>query len=289
MTATASSWSLISETIDIENGCLVGVLNVTPDSFSDAGEYLDPVAAVAHGLAMTEQGASVVDVGGESTRPGAEPVSDHVELSRVMPVVSGLIAQGVRVSIDTQKPGVAESALDAGAVIVNDVGGFEDEGMMDLVADRRCGVMIVHKQGTAAERYADTRYDDVVGEVEEYLLDRAQRLVDAGVDRARVAIDPGIGFGKRAADSLALLGNLDRLTRHGLPVVVGASRKGFIGKVIGADSREGRDTATATITALTYTLGARVFRVHHVPKSRDALRLAAAIVASEQWDGWLQG
>jgi dihydropteroate synthase len=281
LTATASSWSLVSETIDIERGCLVGILNATPDSFSDAGEFLDAEAAVAHGLTMTELGASVVDVGGESTRPGAEPVSGDVELSRVMPVISGLAARGVRVSIDTQKSAVAEEALDAGAVIVNDVGGFVDEAMVDLVAGRRCGAMIMHKRGTAAERYSDTRYHDVVGEVEDFLLDRAQHLVDVGVDRVRIAIDPGIGFGKKAADSLALLGNLDRLAGHGLPVVVGASRKGFLGKVIGAESWEERDTATATITALAYALGARVFRVHHVSKSRDALRLAAAIVASQ--------
>lgn len=276
MTATASSWSLVSETIDIERGCLVGILNATPDSFSDAGEFLDAEAAVAHGLTMTELGASVVDVGGESTRPGAEPVSGDVELSRVMPVISGLAARGVRVSIDTQKSAVAEEALDAGAVIVNDVGGFVDEAMVDLVAGRRCGAMIMHKRGTAAERYSDTRYHDVVGEVEDFLLDRAQHLVDVGVDRVRIAIDPGIGFGKDLDHNLELMHGVDALLDLGRPVLVGPSRKRFIGAILDLPEDE---RVEGTIGAVVWMVGrgAHIVRVHDVREVVRAVRVADAI------------
>ena len=281
MNAAPSHWSISGDELDIAAGVLVGVLNVTPDSFSDGGEFIDPEVAIDHGLEMMEMGAAIVDVGGESTRPGARPVAEDEELSRVMPVVEGLVARGVRVSIDTYKPAVARLALEGGAVIVNDVTGFENEAMIELVKTSECGVVTLHLQGGPPDMHIDPRYDDVVGEVEAYLLESIDRLEQAGVDRARIAIDPGIGFGKRARHSLALLANLDRLTRHGLPVMVGTSRKGFLGKVTGDETRQGRDRATAVTTALAYAHGVRLFRVHDVASSRDALAVAAAIVTNQ--------
>jgi dihydropteroate synthase len=281
LTGAASIWSISGEELDLTSGVLVGVLNVTPDSFSDGGEISDPEVAIAHGLDMVARGAGIVDVGGESTRPGARPVAESEELRRTMPVVEGLVAAGARVSIDTSKPGAASSALRAGAMIVNDVTGFRDEAMIEVVAESDCGVVAMHMQGTPADMHIDPKYDDVVAEVEAYLLERIDRLEQAGVDRERIAIDPGIGFGKRARHSLALLANLDRLARHGVPVMIGTSRKGFLAKVTGDETRPGQDRATAITTALAYTLGARVFRVHDVAKSRDALAVAGAIVANQ--------
>lgn len=277
----ATTWSVAGEELDISSGALVGVLNVTPDSFSDGGEFFDPEVAIAHGVDMVDRGAVIVDVGGESTRPGARPVAEAEELRRLMPVMEGLVAAGARVSIDTYKPGVAHVALAAGAAVVNDVTGFEDEAMIEVVARERCGVVAMHMQGTPVDMHLDPTYDDVVAEVEAYLLAGVTRLTEAGVDATRIAIDPGIGFGKRAWHSLALLANLNRLAGHGLPVMVGASRKGFLSRVTGDDTRDGRDMATAVTTALAYDRGARLFRVHDVARSRDALMMAGAIVANQ--------
>lgn len=267
--------------MDLGAGVLVGVVNVTPDSFSDAGEFLDPAKAVAHGIEMIELGAGLVDVGGESTRPGARPVDEDEELRRLMPVVEALVDSGVPVSVDTYKAGVARHALSAGAVVVNDVTGFRDPEMIETVAGDRCGVVAMHMRGTPADMHLEPNYDDVVAEVEAYLLGRIRLLEEAGVHRSRITIDPGIGFGKRARHSLALLANLDRLAGHGVPVMVGTSRKGFLSRLVGDDSREARDRATALTTALAYVGGARLFRVHDVAGSRDALRVAGAIVANQ--------
>jgi len=270
-----------AETVDLTHGALVGVLNVTPDSFSDGGEYLDPDKAVAHGLQMIADGAALVDVGGESTRPGAQPVAADLEMSRVMPVVQGLVAEGVVVSIDTSKPQVAAEALAAGVDVVNDVGGLTNPGMVAVVRGWECGVVIMHKKGDAVDHYAHAGYRDVVVEVEDFLITQVERVVMAGVDRRRIVIDPGIGFGKRAHDSISLLANVGRLSGHGVPVMVGTSRKRFLGTVSGDDTIKGRDGLTAVTTALAYACGARLFRVHDVARSRDALRLAAAIVADQ--------
>ena len=281
MSAAAPTWSLAGQRIDLSSGVLVGVLNVTPDSFSDGGEFNDTSVAIAHGKAMAEQGAVIVDVGGESTRPGAKPVSEDEEKRRLLPVVEGLVASGVVVSVDTYKPAVARAGLEAGAAVVNDVTGFRDNAMIEVVADSECGVVAMHMRGTPVDMHLDPSYDDIVGEVEAYLLAAVGRLGAAGVRRERIVVDPGIGFGKRATHSLTLLANLNRLAGHGLPVMVGTSRKGFLGKVTGNDTRVGRDLATAVTTALAFTRGARVFRVHDVVGSRDALRVADAIVANQ--------
>jgi dihydropteroate synthase len=275
----ATTWSVGGDILDIAAGGLVGILNVTPDSFSDGGEHPDASSAVIHGLEMVEMGAMLVDVGGESTRPGATPVEEDVELRRVLPVVEGLVASGVRVSIDTYKPDVARAALAMGACVVNDVTGFRDPDMIDVVASSDCGLVTMHMKGRPIDMHLAPTYEDVVAEVEEMLLSAAGRVEAAGVAPGRIVIDPGLGFGKRAHHSLALLANLGRLAQHGYPVMVGTSRKGFLAKTTGDSTREGRDTATAIATALAYTRGARLFRVHDVARSRAATRLAAAIVA----------
>lgn len=289
MTSPAKTWSISGETLDIGSGALVGVLNVTPDSFSDGGEHANLDSAVARGIEMVEQGAALVDVGGESTRPGAQPVAESEETRRLIPPLERLVDAGVRVSVDTYKPSVARRALDSGAVVVNDVTGFRDPRMVETVASSDCGVVAMHMQGMPVDMHRDPRYDDVVADVDRYLTGQAETLIAAGVDRDRIAIDPGIGFGKRARHSLALLRELGRITDHGLPVMVGTSRKGFLGELIASDSWEGRDVATAVTVALAYASGARLFRVHDVAKSRDALRVAGAIVADHQWEEWSQG
>jgi dihydropteroate synthase len=275
----ATKWSVAGDVLDISLGGLVGILNVTPDSFSDGGEHLDPPSAVIRGVEMIELGAVLVDVGGESTRPGATPVDEDEELHRVLPVVEGLVGAGVKVSIDTYKAGVARAALTSGACVVNDVTGFRDPVMIDVVASSDCGVVSMHMKGRPIDMHLTTEYEDVVAEVETALLSSVGRIESAGVAPERIAIDPGFGFGKRAHHSLALLANLDRLARHGYPVMVGTSRKGFLANTTGDDTREGRDLATAITTALAYTRGARLFRVHDVARSRAATRIAAAIVA----------
>lgn len=274
-----TTWSVAGEEIDLGSGALVGILNVTPDSFSDGGEFLDPDLAVARGLKMVELGATLVDVGGESTRPGATPVAEDEELRRVLPVVERLVAAGVKVSIDTYKPAVVRASLGSGATVVNDVTGFRDPAMVAAVADSQCGVVTVHMRGRPLDMHVEPEYDDVLEEVEAQLLSSVDRLESGGVEPSRIVVDPGIGFGKRAHHSLAVLAGIDRLAGHGYPVMVGTSRKGFLAKTTGGETTDRRDLATAITTALAYVRGARLFRVHDVVKSGDAMRMAAAIVA----------
>ncbi len=259
----------------------MGVLNVTPDSFSDGGLYVDEVAAITRGLEMVSEGAAIVDVGGESTRPGADPVSPDVEAQRVVPIVEALAGEGVVVSIDTYRPAVAEAALVRGAEVVNDVTGAAAPGMAELVAAAGAGIVLMHMQGTPPTMQEDPKYDDVVSEVEEYLLRRLSTVTAIGVEPARVAIDPGIGFGKTLDHNLELLRNLSRLGRHA-PVVLGTSRKGFLGRITGIERAGDRDLATAVTTALGFVNGARVFRVHDVAASRQALAVANAMVAARE-------
>jgi dihydropteroate synthase len=263
--------------------CLVmGVLNVTPDSFSDGGLYLDAEAAVAHAREMTEAGAHVVDVGGESTRPGADPVPKAEELERVVPVVERVaVADGApRVSIDTRKLAVAEAALQAGARIVNDVSAFRHAPeMAGLVASTGAGCVLMHMGGDDPRTMqADPRYDDVVGEVRAFLEERLRFAVGEGVPEERVWLDPGIGFGKTVEHNLELLRRLDELAAIGRPVVVGTSRKSFLGKLTGRAERD-RVAATVATTVMAYERGARVFRVHDVAETVDALAVATATVA----------
>jgi len=255
---------------------LMGVVNVTPDSFSDGGRFLDPEAAIAHGLELAEAGAEILDVGGESTRPGAEPVGVEEELGRVVPVIQGL--QGSRISVDTSKAAVAAAALDAGAEIVNDVTALRgDPGMAGLCAERDATVVLMHMLGEPRTMQRDPRYDDIVADVKAFLAERLEAAVAAGIAEERVWLDPGIGFGKTGAHNMELLRRLGELRELGRPLVIGTSRKSFIGKVDGspADQRLGGTIASSVLAAAE---GADVLRVHDVAEMRQALAVAAAIL-----------
>ncbi len=256
----------------------MGVVNVTPDSFSDGGLYLDPEAAVAHGEELAAAGAAILDVGGESTRPGAEPVAEAEELSRVVPVVEGLAGGEAEISVDTSKAAVAAAALDAGATIVNDVTALRgDPGMAALCADRGPTVILMHMRGDPRTMQDDPAYDDVVAEVGAFLAERLEAAVAAGIDEERIWLDPGIGFGKTVAHNLELLGRLPELVGLGRPLVVGTSRKGFIGGIDGSEARE-RLGGTIASSVLAAAAGAEVLRVHDVAEMAQALRLATAVL-----------
>jgi dihydropteroate synthase len=262
--------------------CLVmGVLNVTPDSFSDGGRWLDPDTAVRHGIAMSAAGADLVDVGGESTRPGARRVDTDLELERVLPVVRGLVAAGVAVSIDTMRADVARAAVEAGAVVVNDVsGGLSEPAILTTVAALAVPYVAMHWRGYGDRMDDLAVYDDVVADVVAELGQRERDAVSAGIDPRATVLDPGLGFAKEAAHNWALLHSLDRLLALGRPVLVGASRKRFLGTLLERDGvarpPDLRDDATDATSALAAAAGAWCVRVHDVSGSRDAVEVAAA-------------
>jgi dihydropteroate synthase len=263
--------------------CLVmGVVNVTPDSFSDGGLWLDPAAAVAHGRALVEEGADLLDVGGESTRPGAHRVDTAEELRRVIPVVRALATKGAVVSIDTMRAQVAAAALDAGAQVVNDVsGGQADAGMASLVARTGACYIAMHWRGHSTAMDSLAVYEDVVTEVRAELAERLDALTASGVDPRQIILDPGLGFAKTAEHNWRLLGELDALAELGRPLLVGTSRKRFLGSLLAAPDgaprpAADRDDATAATTALAAAKGARAVRVHAVRASADAVRVVAA-------------
>jgi dihydropteroate synthase len=267
----------------------MGIVNVTPDSFSDGGAFLDPDAAIEHGLDLVAQGANILDIGGESTRPGAEPVSEVEELRRVIPVIEGLVAAGTiaQISIDTSKAKVAEAALGAGASLVNDVSALRaDPQMVGLVAESECECCLMHMLGEPKTMQSDPRYGDVVAEVKAFLLQRMRFVTGEGVSEKRIMLDPGIGFGKTAAHNLELLRRLDELAELGRPLVIGTSRKSFLGR-IAADvaglaeplDAQHRLAGTIATNVLALERGASVFRVHDVAPVREALAVAAATLS----------
>jgi dihydropteroate synthase len=256
---------------------IMGIVNVTPDSFSEGGRYLDPEAAIAHGRELLVGGADILDVGGESTRPGAAAVGAAEEAARVLPVIGALAADGARVSVDTSKAEVAAAALGAGAEIVNDVTALADPAMAAVCAEAGCGLVLMHMKGTPRTMQDDPTYGDVVAEVREFLAGRVEAAVAAGIDRERIWVDPGIGFGKTVEHNLELIARLDRIAALGRPVVVGASRKNFIGAITGrpVDQRLGGSIA-AVVSAV--AAGASVLRVHDVAATAEALRVAEPIL-----------
>jgi dihydropteroate synthase len=259
---------------------VMGVVNVTPDSFSDGGRYMDPDAAVRHGRALAAEGAGILDVGGESTRPGAAPVSEQEELHRVLGVVDQLAA-GARVSIDTTKAAVASAAVGAGATLVNDVSAFRfDPDLAGVVADARVDCCLMHMLGEPRTMQEDPRYDDVVAEVKSFLEERLAFAVAEGVAEERVWLDPGIGFGKTAAHNLELLARLGEIVALGRPVVVGTSRKTFLGTLAGGRAPDRRLPGTIATNVMALERGAAVFRVHDVAPVVDALAVASATVAA---------
>lgn len=262
---------------------VMGVVNVTPDSFSDGGQWFEPEAAVAHGLELLRQGADIVDIGGESTRPGAQRPEESEELRRVLPVVEALASAGARISIDTMRSGVARRALAAGATVLNDVsGGLADPDMVSLAAEAEVPFIAMHWRGHSGDMQSRAVYDDVIAEVCRELADRAQALLAAGVTKENLVLDPGFGFAKLAEHNWSLLRHLDDIVALGYPVLVGTSRKAFLGRVgrsAGDDPRPPleRDAATAATSLWAALHGAWAVRVHDVASTRDALAVMSAI------------
>jgi dihydropteroate synthase len=262
---------------------VMGVVNVTPDSFSDGGLFMDAQAAIEHGLQLAREGAAIVDIGGESTRPGAEAVSDEEEQRRVLPVVEGLAAAGIgaQLSVDTSKAQVAAAALRAGATLVNDVTALRgDPKMAGVIADAAATCCLMHMLGTPRTMQQDPRYDDVVSDVKSFLEVRMAFAIESGIAEERIMLDPGIGFGKTVKHNLELLRRLGELVALGRPVVIGTSRKSFLGKITGRDGPHERLPGTIATNVLAYERGARIFRVHEVAPVYDALATAAATVGA---------
>jgi len=265
--------------LSLDRPRIMGILNLTPDSFSDGGAYPDVVTAIAAGRAMAESGADIVDVGGESTRPGAEPVSSEEERRRVLPVIDALARAGVLVSIDTRHAATMEAALDAGAGIVNDVSALaHDPAAAPLLARRDCAVILMHMRGDPATMQSLATYEDVSREVTRELAERVAVAEQAGIVRTRLAIDPGFGFAKRSAHSLALLRGLASLTTLRLPIVVGVSRKGFIGQVTGVADPRGREAASLAAGLFALSQGAAILRVHNVLETYHALQMSKVLM-----------
>jgi len=260
----------------------MGIVNVTPDSFSDGGRHLEPGAAISHGLRLAETGADLVDVGGESARPGSEGVSARQELSRVIPVVEGLAAAGVSVSIDTSKPEVAAEAIAAGAVVVNDITALASPGMAEVCAEAGVGVVLMHMQGTPRTMQVAPTYHDVVAEVRDFLIERAAMAVAAGIPSTAICIDPGIGFGKTLEHNLTLLARLSDLVETGYPALIGASRKSLLGSLLGGTPPADRDEATDATTALAIVSGVAVVRVHDAARARRTALVLDAIVRANR-------
>jgi dihydropteroate synthase len=274
-------WKIGERIADLsKRGMIMGVLNVTPDSFSEGGEYFGTDEAVDRGVQVAAEGADVIDVGGESTRPGAEPVSPKEELRRVVQVIEKLRDKiDILISIDTSKSEVASAALDAGASIVNDVtAGRGDERMLPLAANRKAAVVLMHMQGEPRTMQKNPQYGDVVREVADFFRQQYTRALECGVDPMAIAFDPGIGFGKTLEHNLELLGNLERLRVHDRPLVVGVSRKSFLKKLIGSSETSDRLAPTVALTSLLRASGANVFRVHDVKENVAALCAAEKLL-----------
>lgn len=275
-------WKIRGREYDLsQRGWIMGVLNVTPDSFSDGGRFFSPEAAISQGLQMAADGATILDVGGESTRPGAQPVSADEELARVLPVIQGLRVAGLDclISIDTSKADVAAAALDAGADIVNDVTGLNGDGRMaGVVADFRAGVVLMHMQGTPRTMQAAPDYRDVVSEVGDFFRQSLRQAVGSGIDPMSIAIDPGIGFGKTAEHNRLLLRSLAAFQSFARPLLIGVSRKSFLGWIAGSQRVEDRFWPGVALTCYCRESGARIFRVHDVKPHREALRTIEAII-----------
>jgi dihydropteroate synthase len=267
-------------TLDRTSGRIgvMAIVNVTPDSFSDGGERLDPAQAIDDGLRFVSEGADIVDVGGESTRPGAPPVPIEEELRRVLPVVEALVGKGVVVSIDTRRAAVARACLDVGARIVNDVSALADDpALLLLVAERGVPVVLMHRRGRQEDKYDGPAYGDVVEDVGAFLIGRARACEAAGISRDRIVLDPGVGFGKTPDENLALVAGAGRLAEMGYPVLVGSSRKGFIGRLTGIKEPRLRDPASVWLAVEAARRGASIVRVHDVAGTRQALAVWAAM------------
>ena len=275
---TSMEFQLKGQRLGLERPLLMGIVNVTPDSFFDGGQFCDPQRAVAHALRLVEEGADLLDIGAESTRPGALPVDEQEERRRLVPVVAAVAkAVSVPISVDTSKAEVAKAAIDAGAIMVNDVTALRgDSAMVGVVAQAGVALVLMHMQGTPDIMQHAPRYDDVVGEVAQFLAERVRYAIDQGVARDRIVVDPGIGFGKTLGHNLDLLANLRVFAELGYPLLVGPSRKGFIGQLTD-QSVEARGWGTAGVVALAVEQGANILRVHDVGPMKDVAKVAVAI------------
>ena len=276
-------WRTKRRVCDLTNrGVVMGIINVTPDSFSDGGAFDDTAAAVAHGLRLVEEGAEILDIGGESTRPGAAPVPEEEEKRRVLPVIERLAAATTAaLSIDTSKSGVARAAVAAGAEIINDVTALRgDADMAGVASATEAGVVLMHMRGTPRTMQEDPHYADVAAEVSAFLRERLATAVAAGISHDRLAVDPGIGFGKTAEHNLALLAALERFAALDRPLVLGVSRKSFLGAAAGCPAVADRDAPTAALTSLGREAGVHIFRVHAVRPNVQALRMTEAILGA---------
>ncbi|GAA5481705.1 dihydropteroate synthase [Haloferula sargassicola] len=273
-------WKFRGKCLDLTHrAAVMGILNVTPDSFSDGGLHDAPAAALRRAEGMIDEGVNIIDIGGESTRPGADPVEVAREMERVLPVVAGLRERwSGLISIDTMKPEVARAAVEAGADIVNDVSGLRDPRMVEVCRDAGCGVVVMHMRGEPRTMQAAPDYDDVVGEVRSFLQARHDELTAAGIAAEALVYDPGIGFGKKLEHNLALLRATGSLAPAGRPLLIGLSRKRFIGWLLETEAIEDRDWPTVALTAWTREEGAMIHRVHEVRKSREALRMVEAVM-----------
>ena len=261
---------------------IMGIVNVTPDSFSDGGEWFERAAAIDHGRRLAEEGATILDVGGESTRPYADPVPLDEERGRVVPVIEALAGTGAQLSVDTMKLEVARDAIAAGATFVNDVTAFRhDPALAALVAEQGCDCCLMHMLGDPRTMQVDPRYDDVVSEVTAFLEGRATFAVSEGIAPERIALDPGIGFGKTLEHNLELLRRLDEIVALGFPVLIGTSRKAFLGRLAGREDPHDRVAATVATNVLALERGATLFRVHDVAPTADALAVAAATLRAD--------
>jgi dihydropteroate synthase len=265
--------------LDFSAGCIImGVLNVTPDSFSDGGQFLDTDKAIKHGLKMAGEGAAIIDIGAESTRPGAEPVTVKEQIRRVVPIIEALCRKiDVPISIDTNKSEVAKAALQAGAAMINDITALSDERMGRLAAEQQVPVVLMHIQGTPANMQIEPKYEDVVTEVLQFLLERARRAEQFGIPKERIFIDPGIGFGKTLEHNLELLRNIHKFVDTDYRVLIGTSRKSFIGKITGKENPAERIFGTAASVALCVAAGVSIVRVHDVAEMVDMVKVVNAI------------
>jgi len=271
--------------LDLSAPVVMGVLNVTPDSFSDGGLFLATAQAIRQARLMVSEGAAIIDVGGESTRPGAEPVATQQELERVIPVIEALAAElAVPVSVDTSKPEVMRLAIAAGASMVNDVLALQEPGALEVLAGSRAAICLMHMQGRPRTMQTDPRYADVVRDVRHFLSQRVQACEAAGIGRSRIVVDPGFGFGKTIGHNLALLASLEELARDGLPVLAGLSRKSLIGQLTGRPVGQ-RLAGSVALAALAVSHGASILRAHDVAATVDAVRIAAAVRGQRLADG----
>jgi len=278
------TWSVAGRELALDRVLVMGIVNVTPDSFADGGRYFNHADALAHARQLIDEGADVIDIGGESTRPGADDVSPDEEIRRVVPLLEALAPSAVPLSVDTSKPEVMRAALAAGAAIINDVRALQQPGAVEAVADSGCGLVLMHMQGTPRTMQQAPYYRDVIDEVVQFLAERVRYARAQGIDARRIAVDPGFGFGKRLADNLALLKHLARFERLGAALAVGLSRKSMLARLTGRDVDD-RTAGSVALAAIAVLNGARIVRAHDVAATVDAVRVAAAAAQGEAFDG----